>query len=205
MLMFAAIACSKEELGPSQNEGIIKDSEAAVQNAKSSVADFGLLAQAAGLKEIDGSGTGYVVEFWREGSFQVDLLSFDADRLIQLEVEQGASLQSIEIDVMAETIAWGNEQVSFDDLESSRISESQDAMVRIAALVTVYHLINPQGSDTFPDGGGNDIFPDGTVGANCFWCNEESFSPCRFYYKTKTVKKYRFWGLYDTVTSEVPC
>jgi hypothetical protein len=211
-LVVVTSSCQKEE-----NESALGDpkgSESKPMNdtyiSKSTPSDFELMALAANLKEIDYSAGSYYVSFYGTTSvYEVEIVSFDSESVIEYDVTLGSTTTKVTIDAEDEEITiQGSGVISFEDFGKETVTPSMSFMQRIAGLVTTHHLIDPLGFISFSDNGNSDFFPVETdpEARACFWCTRVTRGPCQFNFQMETTTTTIFWGVFEHVHQEpVPC
>ncbi len=209
-LAVITLSCQKEE---DENAlGDPKAPEAKPMNetyiSKSTPSDFELMALAANLKEIDYSAGSYYVSFFGTTSvYEVEIVSFDSEAVIEYDVILGSNNTKITIDVADEEITiQGSGVISFEDFGKETVDPSMNYMKRIAGLITTHHMIDPLAYISFSDNGNSDFFPEPEACA-CFWCKVTRYTPCTFGAHIPVTTTYMFWGAFTHQVTEnaEPC
>lgn len=198
---FLSSGCMKNEADPMNS----KDHDFS-QLQKSTYSDIELLGMAANIDEIQYSNGLYEVSFYGStSSFTVNVGTFQADSIIQIEISDGTHTFEALIDFDSETLDIENDRVySFRDLNDGRITSSSSLLLRVVTGVVAQHIENPKSSISFIDNGSADYFPDEEVPSyGCCICSStvtnEFFPGLCIDYTTTTI----FW-IFEVKTESDP-
>lgn len=211
-------SCEKEQElieASSEKQNINQSSNTSNENftlKSGGTLDIDDLALAANIASIgwDGASGLYVIDSHDDAlQYTVDIDFFKSDSLIEFDINVSSGTPSsytVEIDVDNETIDVTNlGSFTFANFYGTddALSPSDGTIKGIIAVISVFHEVNAQGSDSWDDNGDGDDL----VGWK-FWGWEITYGPCGPGDIRKGTEKYYMFGIpvyTNTDIDPIPC
>lgn len=190
----------------------ITEQKSSTVTQKASHSNMEMLGMAANLKDIIYSNGQYEVSFYgMPDRYSVLINSFQADSIIDLNINFGSQTIKSVVNVANERMEIGGRLYNFAELQDTRVTPATDILLRTTMGVIAHHGENPQTSIGFMDNGDSDYFPEDPVAGRCFWCSTITphvfleLAGQKYCYDIKKTTIFWFFELKPDQSDPYPC